>query len=108
MTLDIPVYGERVVCNVGVWHIAHPIDPKSACPAWAEAVSGAGVGGADSLANAAKFTMSELMSEAEPVSAPVVGSVMFVVSSGVPLKTQPGTAERSLGKSSLLTPISTL
>ena len=63
--------------------------------------------------NAAKFTTSDDISDAVPMGVPKLGLLAFwfsrlVASSGVPLKTQPGTALRSLGKFSLETPCSTL
>ncbi len=80
---------------------------KAAAPFCVEAVGGAGVGGADNRIKAAKFTMSEDISEALPVELPE-GLIRFVASSGAPLNTQPGIAERSLGNSSLATPCSML
>jgi hypothetical protein len=72
-----------------------------------EAVCGAGAGGEQRRAKAAKFTTSDDMSDAVPVGLPE-GSSRFVASSGEPLSMHPGTAERSLGKISLATPCSTL
>src|SRR5580698_833153 len=63
--------------------------------------------------NAAKFTMSDDISDAVPTGKPKLGLLTFpfsrfVASSGDPLKTQPGTALRSLGKFSFDPPCSTL
>lgn len=91
----------------GEWQSAQPMLLKAADPFCVEVVGAAGAGGADKRANAAKFTMSEDISEAVPLELPEP-FCMFVASSGEPLKTQPGTAERSLGNSSLATPCSTL
>src|ERR1700687_1056208 len=114
----IRVNGEAAVCNVRLWHRTHPIPaaaallasvPKSCEPRACEAVycdGATGVGAAVSLMKAAKFTVSEDIWLAVPVV--LVPTVMFVESSGVGLKTQPGTAERSLPKTSLATPCSTL
>src|SRR5712664_350205 len=111
----IPVNGEAAVCNVRLWHSTHPIPglltlaPKSCEPRACEAVycdTGTGVGGAVSLMKAAKLTVSEDIWFAVPVV--LVPTVMLVESSGVGLKTQPATAERSFWKTSLATPCSTL
>src|SRR6266851_1370627 len=112
----IPVNGELAVCNVRLWHSTQPIPglptlaPKSCEPRACEAVydaTGSGVGAALSLMKAAKLTVSEDIWLAVPVVLPLE-VVRLVESSGVGLKTQPGTAERSLPKTSLATPCSTL
>ncbi len=99
-----------------MWHSTHPIPglltlvPNTTEPRACEAVyceGGTGVGGAVSLMKAAKFTVSEDIWLAVPVVLPV-DVVMLVESSGVGLKTQPATAERSFWKTSLATPCSTL
>src|SRR5260370_42314122 len=116
MIPPIPVNGEAAVCKVRVWHSTHPIPglltlaPKSCEPRACDAVyceGGTGVGGLVSRMKAAKFTVSEDIWLAVPVGLPVEG-VMLVESSGVGLKTQPATAERSFLKTSLATPCSTL
>src|SRR5580698_7163490 len=108
VTPPIPVYIEAAEVRAGEWHSAHPTKLNSACPFSWEGVEVVAAGGADILMNAAKLTMSDDIPDAVPVLLPDVGSVMLVASSGVELKTQPATAERSFGNSSLLTPISTL
>jgi hypothetical protein len=66
----------------------------------------AGVGGARRRMNIAKLTISEEKSDAG--LALFVASVKLVVSSGVGLNAHPDVVFRSFGKSSLVTPISTL
>ena len=56
--------------------------------------------------NAAKFTVSDDMSDAVPVVLSPLTST--VASSGEPLNTQPLTADRSFVKTSFETPCSTL
>src|SRR5580693_235454 len=100
---------EAAVVSDVEWHNAQPTVVNSAWPLCSEADAVAGTAGADILENAAKLTMSEDISDAVPAMPLVVlGLIILVASSGVGLKTQPGTAERSFGKASLLTPISTL
>src|SRR5260370_14773115 len=96
----MPVNGDPAVVRDGVCHSGRPMLLKSDWPFNWELVLGVGVGGADSRMNAAKFTTSDGV-----VLPPVP---MFVWSSGVWLKMQPGTAERSLGNTSFDTPDSTL
>src|SRR5215510_11038915 len=96
----IPVKGDRAVCKVRLWHRAHPMASNKADPRAADGLIDVGVGGADSRMKAAKLTVSEGLV--------VPPAPMLLESSGVGLKTQPGTADRSLGKSSLDTPCSTL
>ena len=67
----------------------------------------AGTGGARKRANAAKPIGSPDISAAVPVSEPPCVR-RLVVSSGVGLRLQPDEMARSLGKSSLVTPCSTL
>src|SRR5260370_38458266 len=73
------------------------------CAMTGEAESGAGVGGAVRRMNTAKLVVSE---SGLPVSETLGGT--GVLSSGVSLNTQPGTAARSLENNSLETPCSTL
>src|SRR5262249_13091560 len=80
--------------------------PNNADPLCADDVSAAGAGGAVRRMNAAKLTVSDDRSETLPTGLPF--TVRLVPSSGPGLKTQPGTAERSLGKTSFETPCSTL
>src|SRR5205807_10097968 len=96
---------DLVVCRVGVWHKAHPMALKMFLPRAVDVFCGPGAGGAERRMNPAKFTVSE-----EKSAAGLMPGVAFrlVWSSGVPLNTQPGTALRSLGNTSLLTPCSTL
>src|SRR5258706_525495 len=96
VTFDMPVSGDAAVVRFREWHCTQPTLSKSAEPRVAEAESAAGVGGASMRAKLAKCTTSD---------AP---SLLDSGSSGVALKTQPGTPERSLVKPSLVTPCSTL
>src|SRR5579863_3114071 len=78
-----------------------------------DGVDGAGFAGADRRMNAAKFTMSDDISEFVPIvvpklGLPALGLSRLVESSGEPLNTHPATALRSLGNNSLDTPCSTL
>src|ERR1043165_296840 len=93
----MPVMGEAAVVRLREWQCTQPTLSNSAEPRVAAADKGAGVGGADRRMKFANCTMSE-----------VPPSLVEIGSSGVGLKTQPGTAERSLVKPSLLTPCSTL
>src|SRR5271165_6698295 len=109
----MPVKMDGPVVSEGEWQSAQPIELKSAAPLVVEDVGGAGIGGADKRANAAKFTTSDDISDAVPMSVPKFGLLEFwlrrlVESSGDPLNTQPATALRSLGKFSFDTPCSTL
>src|SRR5215510_13040874 len=103
----MPVYGDFPVVSVGEWQSAQPVEENRDAPFWVDEVAAAGVGGAERRENSAKLTASDDMSEAEPVFDPPSLSIC-VLSSGLPLNTQPGTALRSFGNSSLATPISTL
>src|SRR5215831_2929132 len=103
----MPVYADFPVVSVGEWQSAQPIAANTAAPFCVDEVAAAGVGGADRRATSAKLTASDDMSEAEPVFDPPSLSIC-VLSSGLPLNTQPGTALRSLGNNSFATPISTL
>src|SRR5262249_55452549 len=103
VTFDMPVNGDAPVLSVGVWHRAQPMLLNNAWPFCAEVESGAGIGGDDRRMKMANILVSEL---ALPLSESPGGT--GVLSSGVPLNTQPGTAARSLGKFSLETPCSTL
>src|ERR1700722_11325881 len=90
------------------WHSAHPTLLNKLLPFGAADACGAGCGGADNRAKIAKFTTSDDMVDAVPNGRRVFGSRSTVESSGVALKTQPGTAERSFGNISFETPCSTL
>src|SRR5579859_339509 len=104
----MPVNGDSPVVSEEEWHRTQPILLNNTWPFSSEAVCVVGVGGAVRRMNAAKFTVSDDIFEAVPVSPSSSGLVMLVESSGVPLNTQPETAARSLGNSSLATPCSTL
>src|SRR5258705_10632442 len=79
---------------------------KTWLPRPALGVVGAGTGSDDKRENAAKLTVSDEKSEA---GLPLVSvGDRMVLSSGVPLNWQFGSVSRSLGKSSLVTPCSTL
>src|SRR3954470_18694389 len=100
-TFDMPNRAAPVV-SVSVWQCTQPtpgslLVPKSAAPRFSEALLVVAAGGAERRMNAANSTVS-------PAS-PVTGSV---ASSGVALYWQPAAVARSLGKSSLETPCSTL
>src|SRR5215471_3774394 len=92
--------GEGPVVIVGVWHNAQPIWLKILAPFCVEAVGGAGCGWSRKRMNIENLTMS--------LAASVPLRSTLVKSSGVGLKPQPGVSSRSLGKFSLVTPISTL
>src|SRR5579864_634847 len=109
----MPVKGDGPVVSEGEWQSAQPMELNKLAPFWMEEVGGAGVAGADNRMKAAKFTMSDDISEAVPMVLPKFGLLelpltRLVASSGEPLKTQPTAALRSLGNNSLLTPCSTL
>src|SRR5712692_5933976 len=107
------LYCDLPVVRLAVWHRTQPILLNRAAPFISDAVAVVGAGGSDSRMKAAKFTVSAVISDAVPSVVPklalaVLGFRMLVSSSGVPLNTQPETAARSLGNSSLATPCSTL
>src|SRR5271170_569311 len=113
VTFDIPVNGEAPVVRVGEWHRLQPMVLNTVAPFRVDAVDGADAAGAERRMNAAKFTMSDAISDAVPTVVPKLELLefwfrMLVASSGDPLKTQPATALRSFGKFSLETPCSTL
>src|SRR5215467_396764 len=99
----MPVNGDAAVFNDDEWHRTQPMLLNNAWPFMAEAESGAGVGGAVRRMKTAKLVVSD---SGLPVSETSGGT--GVLSSGVALNTQPGTAARSLVNSSLETPCSTL
>jgi hypothetical protein len=68
------------VVRDGEWHSAQPILLNNAAPFLVESVCGAGAGGAERRAKAAKFTTSDDMSDAVPVGLPE-GSSRLVASS---------------------------
>src|ERR1700746_1039229 len=103
----MPVYGDCPVGSVDEGQRRQPIDQNGAAPFCVDEPAAAGVGGAERRANSAKLTASPDISEAVPVVPPLSFTVC-VLSSGVALNTQPGTALRSFGNSSFATPISTL
>src|SRR5262245_43464180 len=102
----MPVKFEAAVVSDGEWHSAHPIRPNSVCPFFSDDVDVVGVGAASNRMKAAKFTVSDDISDAVPVNWPLFR--ILVESSGRGLNTQPGTPARSLGNASFVTPISTL
>src|SRR5436305_743758 len=109
----MPVNGDLPVVIVGVWQSEQPVETNSAAPFWVELVDVPGVGGADRRLNRAKFMVSDPISAAVPTLVPTFGLLGLsfrkrVESSGELLKTQPATALRSLGNTSLDTPCSTL
>jgi len=67
VTFDIPVNGEFPVVSEAEWHSAHPTLVNRFAPFCAEAVKGAGVGGADSLIATEKLIRSEANSLPTPV-----------------------------------------
>src|SRR5260370_2005961 len=103
VTSDMPVNCDLAVLSVSLWHKTQPVLLNNFWPFNSEGVLVVGVGGAVRRMNMAKLVTSEF---ALPVSE-VLGGV-GVVSSGVALNTQFGTAARSLGKPSFETPCSTL
>src|SRR5277367_4220406 len=109
----MPVNGEAAVVSDVEWQSAQPTRLNRLAPFCVDAVGDAGVGGAERRMNAAKFTTSDDISEAVPNIVPklelvLLALIRFVASSGVELNTQPATAARSFGNSSLDTPCSTL
>src|SRR5581483_609519 len=109
----MPVNCDAPVVREGEWQSAQPILLNKLAPFWVEGVGEAGVGGAESRIKAAKFTVSDDISEIVPSVDPKLGLLWFplrilLASSGVGLNRQPATAERSLGNTSLETPCSTL
>src|ERR1700694_3539361 len=89
-----PVNDDLVVARDSVWQRAQPMAVKMFLPRAFEAVAAAATGAAERRMNAAKFTVSDAKSEAGLMPPGVM--VRLVVSSGLPLNTQPGTALRSL------------
>src|SRR6185295_15575442 len=96
--------GDGPVVSDGVWQSPQPTDMNTARPAVVVALGSAGDGGARKRMNAANSTVSPEASAGVPESTPW----LLVWSSGDPLNTQPGTADRSLVKFSFETPCSTL
>src|SRR5437773_320596 len=96
--------GDGPVVSVGVWQSPHPTAMKTARPAIVDADPSPGDGGPRKRMNAANKTVSPETSAGVPESTPP----LLVWSSGDPLNTQPGTADRSLVKFSFETPCSTL
>src|SRR5580700_7261387 len=109
----MPVKIDVPVVRVGEWQRLQPMALKSAAPFKVDWVEAAGVGAAERRLNAAKFTISDDISDSVPKLVPKFGLLAFwfnrlVESSGDPLNTHPVTALRSLGKFSFDTPCSTL
>src|SRR5437588_4035424 len=104
----MPVNGEVAVTSLSEWHSTQPILLNKVCPFVADGVNGTGTGTALRRINAPKFTVSEEIWLASSPAVGPVGTIKWVLSSGVTLKTHPRMADRSLGKSSLATPCSTL
>src|SRR5260370_37636436 len=107
MRVDIRAKIDAAEVSDGVWQRAQRMLLIRALPFTSEAEEVVGVGGAVIRMNAAKLTVSAAYAEAGLAGALPL-TVMFVASSGVALKTQPGTAERSFMNTSLATPCSTL
>src|SRR2546426_6221870 len=109
----MPVKIEARVVSEGEWHRAQPILRKRFEPFCVGSVCGPGVGGADRRMKAAKFAVSDSISDAVPIVVPLFGLALLLLtrlveSSGISLNTQPGIADRSFGNNSLVTPCSTL
>src|SRR5258708_38146224 len=102
----MPVNIDAAVGRLGEWQFAQLMLVNSDCPFWADADSGAGVGGAERRMKIVKLLTSDPVWTAVPVVPPL--TVKLVESSGVGLNTQPGTADRSFGNPSFETPCSTL
>src|ERR1700690_3439026 len=109
----MPVNGDDPVVSEVEWQSAQPILLNRLEPFCVDGDCGPGVAGAESRMNAAKFTMSDDISDAVPIWLPKFKLALLVLtstvaSSGDTLNTQPDTALRSLGKTSFDTPCSTL
>src|SRR5579859_2003102 len=101
----MPVKPEAAVVSDGEWHRAQPMLLNKFEPLIVDWGGCAGVGGAVSRANSAKFKTSDDISESVPIVVPKFWLFglpfrMLLVSSGVGLNTQPVTALRSLGNTS--------
>src|SRR5258708_39862932 len=92
----MPVKYVAAVVSEGLWHNAQPMVLNNALPFNSEALAVVGAGGAARRMKIAKLATSEDPPETAAWS------------SGVGLKTQPGTPPRSFGKISFETPCSTL
>src|SRR5271169_3935011 len=109
----MPVKTEAAVVREGEWHRVQPILLNRFAPFCVDGVGDAGVAGAESRMNAAKFSKSANISDTVPMGVLKFGLLglpfrMLLESSGVELNTQPGTALRSFGNNSVETPCSTL
>src|SRR5580692_9101955 len=98
----MPVNWDCSVVSVGEWQSEHPMGLNRAEAFCVEDVEVPRAGGADNRLNSAKFTTSDDISEAVPIGLPKFALLGLpfssgVKSSGVLLKTQPGTALRSFG-----------
>src|SRR5437763_1264044 len=94
--------------SVAVWQRLQPIEVKSDLPLSSEVVPVVGAGGAESRMKSAKLVASLDICVPVPVRPPVVWLWMKLWSSGVGLASHDWMPPRSLGKSSLVTPCSTL
>jgi hypothetical protein len=61
------VYGDDPVVSDSEWQSAQPTFSNISCPFCVDCVGGAGVGGAESRANAAKLTVSDDISAIVPI-----------------------------------------
>src|SRR5579864_4920430 len=109
----MPVKIDCPVVSCGEWHSEQPMLANRLAPFCVDEVEGPGEGGAVNRLKAAKFAVSDDISEAVPTVVPKFELLelpfkRFVESSGELLNTQPATALRSFGKSSFETPCSTL
>jgi hypothetical protein len=100
VTLDMPVKGDAAVVRLVEWHRLQPMVLNRLAPLVVEDVGVAGVGGASRRMNAAKFTVSEDISETVPMVVPKFGLLwlplmILLESSGVALNTQPAVVLRS-------------
>src|ERR1700744_6098920 len=95
------------VVSVVVWQRVQPMGLKTCWPCTSEAVWVVGAGAAESRMKKAKLMVSDDSVLASPTSVLLLGLRRLVLSSGVALPTQ-APLPRSLGKSSLVTPCSTL
>src|SRR5580658_6935254 len=97
---------DAAVVWVVTWQAAQPMLTNWFEPWTVALLLAAGAGGAERRMKPAKLTMSDEKSDAGLLLLRVFSSA--VASSGVGLKTQPCVSSRSLLKSSLVTPCSTL
>src|SRR6478672_4086412 len=104
----MPVKGDFAVVSLSEWHSTQPMLLKSAWPFAADGVNGRGTGTAWRRRKPGKLTGREEIGLAKSPAPGPGGMIRLVVSSGVTLNTHPRMALRSLGKTSLAMPCSTL